>query len=165
MQVKNDGILPTPDIPTYYIFLVHSGVLISRPSGSLSLCNDPVSLSAEMTRGGAKRMLVFGVVGVANAPNRAASFLVVVRRKVRVGVVRGSPVWRHDGVEVIGIRRKSGAKGGSREDEDEAQVRSFLVQVLATPYFYFTYDSDLTQTQQRLFTMGDQEKDTVMLMN
>ncbi len=44
---------------------------------------------------------------------------------------------------------------------DEDLVKSFLIQVLGTPYFYFTYDSDLTQTQQRLFTMSDQDKDQV----
>ncbi len=134
----------------------HPGVLISRPGGAISMCADPAALAEEMARGGAKKMNVYGVLGVAHAPNRQASFLVVVRRKVRVGVVCGSPVWRHDGAEIIGVRPKS-AKGNkeSREALDEELVKSFLIQVLGTPYFYFSYDMDLTQTRQRMFSKSD----------
>jgi len=68
----------------------------------------------------------------------------------------GSTVWRHDGVEVLSVANKSASRSGSNEEE-ESTIKGFLVNVLSTPYFYFSYDADLTQTQQRLFPLLSDE--------
>ncbi len=150
----------------------HPGLLMSRVTSAISLCDDPHGLAHSMTHheggdgggakggdggGGVKKMTIFGVLGVARAPNRGGGYLVVLRRKARVGVLRGRyGVWRHDGVEVIAIRPRSRKDGGDTHPDDEL-IRSFIVQVLSTPYFYFSYDYDLTHTAQRLFTLGDEK--------
>jgi len=106
-----------------------------------------------MSKGGAKKMTIFGVLGVARLPNRQGqAFLLVLRRRVRVGQVTGATIWRHDSVEVLDVQQ-----GGQSRGSDHQMVRSYLVNVLSTPYFYFSYESDLTQTQQRLFPLLSDE--------
>lgn len=80
------------------------------------------------------------------------SLLIVVTRRVRQGEVCGKTIWRVDAVEVIPILRNAGGDDGGPLDEDLAWLTQCVTEVMSTPYFYFSYNSDLTQTQQRLST-------------
>jgi hypothetical protein len=132
----------------------HPGLLVMRPSGTVSMLANPHPVAHEMARDGARKVTIFGVIGVARLPNRQGqAFLLVLRRRVRVGTLTGSTVWRHDGVEIMSV--SNGPADQTSPDED--LVKGFLVHVLSTPYFYFSYEADLTQTQQRLFPLLSDE--------
>ena len=88
-------------------------------------------------------------------PNKSQLLLVVVVSKVHIGTVCGNVVWRAETTEIIDVKCRSAEEEAA--DSATNSLRSLLVNVLATPYFYFSYTGDLTQTQQRLFTMvGDE---------
>ena len=93
-----------------------------------------------------KKKTVYGVLGLFRTPSGQA-FLVVITRKVRVGELAKSVVWRVDEVEVFHVKPRV------EPDEEEEHLKKMLIYVLSTPYFYYSYTLDLTQSQQSLFPL------------
>ena len=97
---------------------------------------------------GLKKKTIYGVVGLLDS-----SLLVVITRRVRQGEIGGQTIWRVDAVEVIPV------KDGDQDDpETSAWLTGLVTQVMSTPYFYFSYTADLTQTQQRINMSKVREK-------
>ena len=91
---------------------------------------------------GLKKKTIYGVLGLLHG-----SLLIVITRRVRQGEIAGHTVWRVDAVDVLPLKAAAAA---ADDDQQTTWLIRALTQVLSTPYFYFSYTADLTQTQQRI---------------
>jgi hypothetical protein len=100
----------------------------------------------------ATRRTVHGILGVIELP--LATFLVVVTRKSKVGELAGHAIWRLEMVDFLPIASRSAEM--TAEIDAHKRCLTLIRQALATPYFYFSYSGDLTNTQQRQEDRSDQ---------
>ena len=88
---------------------------------------------------------ILGIISLVSGP-----YLVVVTRKARLGALQGSgEVWRVVETEIISYAR-SEHHLTQTQAEANRKYTDMLKQVLSTPYFYFSYTSDLSHSRQRL---------------
>lgn len=76
--------------------------------------------------------------------------LVVVTHRVKVGKINGQDVYQMAGTDIIPYANTTVQLMG-QQMEDNRQYLKMIATMLETPYFYFSYEYDLTHTLQRLF--------------
>lgn len=94
---------------------------------------------------GATKKSVYGILGIIHLP--LTKFLVTVVQKRKVGDLDGHAIFRLESVEFIPI--SSMQASSSTEVDGEKRCYQLIHEALSTPYFYFTYTGDLTNSQQR----------------
>ena len=109
------------------------------------------------------RRSIQGVLGILEFPLSIA--LLVVGQKRKVGDLEGAAIYRLESVEVISIS----SKNASSSDELEAHRRCQILtqDAVSTPYYYFSYSTDLTHSRQRLWHKEDiwEQSDSRFLWN
>eukprot|EP00048_Salpingoeca_helianthica_P017296 m.236546 g.236546 ORF g.236546 m.236546 type:complete len:599 (-) comp20649_c0_seq1:102-1898(-) len=125
-----------------------------RPNqrGAKILCVDRSShrISHEVDKGQMDALpleSICGIVGIINL--LAGPYMVVITRRREVGMLLGQRVWRIEEIDVLPYARKLNHLG-QHQLGDEQYFLLMLRTVLQTPYFYFSYTTDLTHTQQRI---------------
>lgn len=115
-------------------------------------CTGTASISMEPHMGQipstASKKAIYGILGIANLP--LGQVLIVITRRINVGEVRSVNVWQLDSCELIPIRWKASGTCEPLQLEANRKCLSLLSETLATPYFYFSYNGDITNTLQRL---------------
>jgi len=87
-----------------------------------------------------------GLFGMIRLPS--GNHLVVIKKAKKVGELSQKSVFQVEETEIIAITPTKARNQGV--EQDNATFVAMLNQVLATPAFYFSYELDLTHTQQRL---------------
>eukprot|EP00088_Acartia_fossae_P049587 TRINITY_DN5474_c0_g1_i2.p1 TRINITY_DN5474_c0_g1~~TRINITY_DN5474_c0_g1_i2.p1 ORF type:complete len:593 (+),score=84.96 TRINITY_DN5474_c0_g1_i2:28-1806(+) len=102
----------------------------------------------------ASRKPIHGILGIINLIS--GPYLIVVTKKVLQGVICGAEVWRILETEIISFSR---AEHHLTESQKEANTRytGMMQQVLSTPYFYFSYNHDITHARQRVDSWGHEQ--------
>lgn len=93
----------------------------------------------------AVRKSIHGILGVVKLP--LTTFLVTVSQKRKVGDVEGHAIYRVESTDFIPI--SSTPPSSSTEVDAQRQCQALLRDAINTPYFYFSYTGDLTNTRQR----------------
>uniref|UniRef100_A0A182J223 Phosphatidylinositol-3-phosphatase SAC1 n=1 Tax=Anopheles atroparvus TaxID=41427 RepID=A0A182J223_ANOAO len=85
-------------------------------------------------------------------------YLVVVTHRIFVGLIDGKPIWQMAGFELISLTPTLTHLSEEQKEQNSIYL-SMVRQVLDTPFFYFSYSYDLTNTLQRMLgpKMGDGE--------
>jgi len=96
----------------------------------------------------ANKKVIYGVLGIHNLP--LGQVLVVITKRHNVGEVRGINLWQLDTVELIPVRWRSASMSEPLAMEAHKRCLSLLAETLSTPYFYFSYNGDITNAMQRL---------------
>jgi len=96
----------------------------------------------------ANKKIIFGVLGIHTLP--LGQVLVVITRRQNVGEVRGINIWQVDTVELIPVRWRSPSMSEPLAIEANKRCLTLLAETLSTPYFYFSYNGDITNAMQRL---------------
>jgi len=117
-------------------------LVIDRISGEVSLQTNTGQIPVVASRKPIAGLL--GVISLLSGP-----YLVVVTRKARLGVLLGSEVWRVAETEIISYARSEHHLTPAQLEANR-KYTGMLQQVLATPYFYFSYTLDLSHSRQRL---------------
>jgi len=102
---------------------------------------------------------ILGIISLISGP-----YLIVVTRKARLGQIGGSEVWRMVETEIISYARAEHHLTASQLEANR-RYTGMLQQVLSTPYFYFSYSLDLTQSRQRLDTLKSPEFSSKSLLD
>lgn len=79
----------------------------------------------------------------------AGSYLVLATQRELVGFIAGQAVWRLAGTELVPYFRST-LHLSPEQIKDNTDYVNMVELVLNTPYFYFSYSYDITQTLQRL---------------
>lgn len=79
----------------------------------------------------------------------AGTYLVLATHRELVGFIAGHAIWRLAGTELVPYF-KSTLHLSAEQIRDNADYVNMIDLVLNTPYFYFSYSYDITQTLQRL---------------
>lgn len=79
----------------------------------------------------------------------AGTYLVLATQRELVGFIAGHTIWRLAGIQLIPYF-KSTLHLSAEQIRDNADYVNMIELVLNTPYFYFSYSYDITQTLQRL---------------
>ena len=110
-----------------------------------------------------KKKAIYGVIGLVHSPNGGQSYLAVISRKIRVGDLanKDNTVWRMEAVELIEVKSRLEAVN----EETSDIVKTSLISALSIPYFYFSYSSDISQCQQRMFLAKENEPDKRFVWN
>jgi len=95
----------------------------------------------------ASRKPIQGILGIIHLIS--GPYLIVVTKKVSQGNICGTEVWRIVETEIISFSR---AEHHLTQSQKEANSRytGMMQQVLSTPYFYFSYNHDITHSRQEL---------------
>lgn len=93
----------------------------------------------------AVRRTIHGILGILELP--LTKFLVVISQKRKVGDLEGHAIFRLESVELIPISTL--AANSSTEVDAERRCQILIKEALSTPYFYFSYSGDLTNSRQR----------------
>ena len=96
----------------------------------------------------ANKKSIYGVLGIVNLP--LGQVLVVVTRRVNVGEIRGVNVWQLDSAELVPVKWKPSGLCEPLQLEAQKRCLALVSETLSTPYFYFSYNGDITNTMQRL---------------
>ena len=123
--------LPNKDLPV---------IAIHRDANVKVELTDPSSISTV-----AVRKTIYGLLGILELP--LSTCLVIIAQRKKVGDIDGKPVHRLETVEFIPIWGKSDTS--SAEVEAHRYSLNLLQETFGTPYFYFSYTGDLTNTAGR----------------
>lgn len=101
----------------------------------------------------ATRKPIAGIVGIISLVS--GPYLVVITRKAKLGALLGGQgeLWKIVETEIISYAR-SEHHLTEEQLESNRKYTEMLKQVLSTPYFYFSYNFDISQSRQRF----DQQK-------
>jgi len=102
----------------------------------------------------ANRKPIAGLIGIITLIS--GPYLVVVTRKARIGEVCGGDIWRVVETEIISYARAEHHLTPSQLAANR-RYTAMLQQVLSTPYFYFSYNTDLSHTRQRVDNLRSPE--------
>ena len=72
----------------------------------------------------------------------------MINRKIKIGDIQGHSVWRLESVEFIPLS-STVATSSTVENDSHNHSVNLVRQTLATPYFYFSYTGDITNSLQR----------------
>jgi len=100
----------------------------------------------------ANRKTIYGVLGIHTLP--LGQVLVVITRKHNANDVRGITLWQLDSVELIPVKWRSPSMCEPLAIEAHKRCMALLAETLSTPYFYFSYNGDVTNSMQRLSEYG-----------
>ena len=141
--------------------------MIDRISGELGLQTNNGQIP-----GHASRKPIAGVLGIISLVS--GPYLVVITRKARVGSLTGGlDIWRIVETEIISYARSEHHLTQSQvrlviirpaiidtlynQADANRKYTDMLKQVLSTPYFYFSYNYDLSHSKQRLEAINSTE--------
>jgi len=96
----------------------------------------------------ASRKPIAGIMGIISL--MSGPYLVVITKKARIGALQGGSgdVWRVVETEIISYAR-SEHHLTQTQCETNRKYTEMMKQVLATPYFFFSYNYDLSHSRQR----------------
>ena len=72
----------------------------------------------------------------------------MINRKIKIGDIQGHSVWRLESVEFIPLS-STVATSSTVENDSHNHCVNLVRETLATPYFYFSYTRDITNSLQR----------------
>ncbi|XP_035893453.1 phosphatidylinositol-3-phosphatase SAC1 [Anopheles stephensi] len=122
-------------------------LIIERPSGKVSL---HTADSKEMLPvHGYELRKICGLLGMIRLIS--GLHLVVVTHRIFVGLMYEEPIWQMAGTDVIPLAGTL-THLSEVQKEHNAIYLSMVREVLETPYFYFSYGLDLSNTLQRIET-------------
>ncbi|XP_066975235.1 phosphatidylinositol-3-phosphatase SAC1 isoform X1 [Macrobrachium rosenbergii] len=96
----------------------------------------------------ASRKTVYGLVGIIHLI--AGPYLILITKRIKVGTLNKQTIWRMCDTEIVPYARTTASLTSEQKVYNDVYL-SMIQQVLATPYFYFSYTYDLTHTLQRLY--------------
>ncbi|XP_052861180.1 phosphatidylinositol-3-phosphatase SAC1 [Anopheles cruzii] len=86
--------------------------------------------------------MIYGILGMLELPS--CMYLCVIMDKAAAGILEGHEIHRLTSYAMVSLRT-----GGVLEEHQDSTCMKLVLQVLNTPFFYFSYSSDLTHTLQR----------------
>ncbi|XP_058127814.1 phosphatidylinositol-3-phosphatase SAC1 [Anopheles ziemanni] len=119
-------------------------IIIERLNGAISLhnsgSNEQIPLHCYDTRN------ICGVLGMIRLIS--GMYLVVVTHRIFVGLIDDKPIWQMAGFDLISLAPTLTHLSEEQKEQNSIYL-SMVRQVLDTPFFYFSYSYDLTNTMQR----------------
>ncbi|KAF5753100.1 phosphoinositide phosphatase SAC6 [Tripterygium wilfordii] len=129
-----------------------SSLVVSRADGSMSLTDDVPECSSVRVP---KIRTIFGVVGLLKLV--ASSYLVIITERDCAGSYLGQPIFKVKSLKILPCDHS--LKNSSVEQKKVESEFSALLNVLErTSGLYFSYDTNLTLSAQRLHDLGDESK-------
>lgn len=98
-----------------------------------------------------KREEFCGLLGSINL--LAGRYLVIATQRELVGFIAGHSIWKLSNSKLVPYFKSTIHINNSQLTDNNIYV-NMIEQVLSTPYFYFSYSYDLTQSMQRLHSGG-----------
>ncbi|KAJ4714067.1 Phosphoinositide phosphatase family protein [Melia azedarach] len=129
-----------------------SSLAISRADGSMSLIDEiPECTSVRVP----KIQPIFGVVGVLKL--LAGSYLIVITESECVGSYLGHPIYKITSLKILPCDHSLN-NSPAEQKKVETEFSRLLKVAERTSGLYFSYDTNLTLSVQRLNTLGDESK-------
>ncbi|PNT63698.1 hypothetical protein BRADI_4g20110v3 [Brachypodium distachyon] len=164
MDVANDA-CPSPKLHTrlrlwefadHYVFEPVDGLAdlylsVSRPKGSMNLVEE---LPPRGPSTNPKVRIVFGVIGVLNLS--VGSYCLVITDRDCVGSYLGHAVFKVTGLKVLPCNNSHSTSAEQKKMEKE--FSALLDAAERSIGLYFSYETNLTLTSQRLYDLGDKFK-------
>ncbi|XP_035780217.1 phosphatidylinositol-3-phosphatase SAC1-like [Anopheles albimanus] len=141
LPLHNDMLLYT----TQHSFLIEprgmkEHLIIDRITGNVTLnASEGVS---HLPIVGSETRPICGIIGLITCVG--GPYLVAVKHRVPIGWLENQEIYRLAGVYVIPLREPS-----FQQEVDDRLCTKAVENVLGTPFFYFSYSYDLTQSMQR----------------
>ncbi|KAL9464773.1 hypothetical protein AB3S75_002389 [Citrus x aurantiifolia] len=129
-----------------------SALAISRADGSMNLIHEVPECSILRVP---KIRTIFGVVGVLKL--LAGSYLIVITERECVGSYLGHPIYKVASLKILPCDHSLN-NSSTEQKKVEAEFSRLLKLAERTPGLYFSYDTNLTLSVQRLNTLGDESK-------
>ncbi|KAL9461865.1 hypothetical protein AB3S75_004793 [Citrus x aurantiifolia] len=129
-----------------------SALAISRADGSMNLIHEVPECSILRVP---KIRTIFGVVGVLKL--LAGSYLIVITERECVGSYLGHPIYKVASLKILPCDHSLN-NSSAEQKKVEAEFSRLLKLAERTPGLYFSYDTNLTLSVQRLNTLGDESK-------
>ncbi|KAH9710643.1 phosphoinositide phosphatase SAC6 [Citrus sinensis] len=129
-----------------------SALAISRADGSMNLIHEVPECSILRVP---KIRTIFGVVGVLKL--LAGSYLIVITERECVGSYLGHPIYKVASLKILPCDHSLN-NSSAEQKKVEAEFSCLLKLAERTPGLYFSYDTNLTLSVQRLNTLGDESK-------
>lgn len=129
-----------------------SALAISRADGSMNLIHEVPECSVLRVP---KIRTIFGVVGVLKL--LAGSYLMVIAERECVGSYLGHPIYKVASLKILPCDHSLN-NSSTEQKKVEAEFSRLLELAERTPGLYFSYDTNLTLSIQRLNTLGDESK-------
>uniref|UniRef100_A0A182K2S0 Phosphatidylinositol-3-phosphatase SAC1 n=1 Tax=Anopheles christyi TaxID=43041 RepID=A0A182K2S0_9DIPT len=120
-------------------------VIIERLNGAISL--HTLESKERPPIHGYELRKICGVLGIVRLIS--GLHLVVVTHRIFVGLINNEPIWQMAGYDLIPFTPSLTHLSEGQKDQNEIYL-SMMRQVLDTPFFYFSYGYDLTNTMQRI---------------
>ncbi|XP_053678365.1 phosphatidylinositol-3-phosphatase SAC1 [Anopheles nili] len=127
-------------------------VIIERPDGATSL--HTAESKEQLPIHGYELRKICGVLGMIRLIS--GLHLVVVTHRIFVGLIDNEPVWQMAGSDLIPLSPTLTHLSEEQKEQNSTYL-SMMRQVLETPFFYFSYGYDLTNSLQRGKTSGGGE--------
>ncbi|RXI06350.1 hypothetical protein DVH24_018392 [Malus domestica] len=129
-----------------------SSLAVSRVDGSMQLIDKlPDSSSVRVP----KIRTIFGVVGILKL--LAGSYLMVITDREHVGFYLGHPIFKVSSLKVFPCDH-SLKNSPAEQKKMETEFSGLLNIAEKTPGLYFSYETNLTLSAQRLHDLGDESK-------
>lgn len=129
-----------------------SALAISRADGSMNLIREVPECSTLRVP---KIRTIFGVVGVLKL--LAGSYLIVITERECVGSYLGHPIYKVASLKILPCDHSLN-NSPAEQKKVEAEFSRLLKLAERTPGLYFSYDTNLTLSIQRLNALGDESK-------
>lgn len=129
-----------------------SSLAISRVDGSMNLIDEPPQCSSVRRP---KVRVIFGVVGMLKL--LAGSYLLVITDRECVGSYLGHPIFKVKSMKIFSCDL-SLKTSGIEQKKMETEFSVLLKAAEMSSGLYFSYDTNLTLSAQRLHDLGDETK-------
>uniref|UniRef100_A0A182PL10 Phosphatidylinositol-3-phosphatase SAC1 n=1 Tax=Anopheles epiroticus TaxID=199890 RepID=A0A182PL10_9DIPT len=120
-------------------------LIIERPTGEVSLHTS--DSKERLPIHGYELRKICGVLGMVRLIS--GLYLVVVTHRIFVGLIKNEPIWQMAGSDLIPLTPTLTHLSEEQKVQNEIYI-SMMRQMLETPFFYFSYGYDLTNTMQRI---------------
>ncbi|XP_023518912.1 phosphoinositide phosphatase SAC7-like isoform X1 [Cucurbita pepo subsp. pepo] len=130
-----------------------SSLSVSRVDGSMKLIEELPQCSSVRVP---KIRTIFGVIGMLKL--LAGSYLIVITDRESVGSYLGHPIFRISSLKVFPCDHSVNSSPVEQQKKMEAEFSGLLNVAEKTPGLYFSYDTNLTLSAQRLHALGDESK-------
>lgn len=123
-------------------------MVVDRVSNSISVEPNNCQLMADDISG----RQIFGIIGIIDLP--AGPYLIVIENATKVGEINGQEICRMESNDLICFSKTTNLT--EEQNNINTEYISMIKSVLNTPYFYFSYSWNLTNSLQRInFTKSD----------
>ncbi|XP_011658074.1 phosphoinositide phosphatase SAC7 isoform X1 [Cucumis sativus] len=130
-----------------------SSLSVSRVDGSMKLIDELPQCSSIRVP---KIRTIFGVIGLLKLV--AGSYLIVITDRESVGSYLGHPMFRITSLKVFPCDHSVNSSPLEQQKKMEAEFSGLLNVAEKTSGLYFSYDTNLTLSAQRLHALGDESK-------